>query len=103
MIVFQLTLTNWFANHPTRHSEDCIKWVKAPSRESLDHWLGETGLGSLVEEIDTNPLPEYGFEDGVDVIVYPDCRVEFKPGTDPANCPETVRLAGQAKALRTGR
>ena len=67
MLVFQLTLKGWEPCDTTPETEACIIWVKAASRETLDHWLGENRLNQLVVQIDTNPHPQYDFEDGVDV------------------------------------
>ena len=72
MKVYQLTLKGWSATNATSQSEACIKWVKASDRGWIWAWLREHGIDSIVTEIDDNPLPDYGFEDGVDVILHPD-------------------------------
>lgn len=67
MTVFQLTLKGYKAG--TDETDDCIKWVKAKDRKTLDNWLLVTGLSLLVKEIDTNPHSHYTFADGVDVLL----------------------------------
>lgn len=76
MKIFQVTLKGY--NALTDETDHLIKWIKCPDRSHLDDWLREEGLTEFVQDIDDNPLDEYGFDDGVDVVINYD-----NPGDDP--------------------
>jgi hypothetical protein len=102
--VFQLTLEGFDAENPTPFSEACIKWVKCNSRKQLDNWLKLTGLDKVVQEIDDNPQNEWGFDDGVNVILEEDGllgKVTWSPAhkTDNPKA-EWLEVVAKAKAER---
>jgi len=72
MTCFQITLKGWQPEDATSETELCIKWVNAPTREHLDHWLKSQGYTDLVQEIDTDLPQHYTFEDGVDLVIQDD-------------------------------
>lgn len=70
MKTYEVTLKGFDAS--TDETDHLVKWVKASNRSVLDQWLSHYGLDELVSEV--NEMDKYtwnyGFDDGVDVIVY---------------------------------
>jgi len=98
MKVFQVTLVGWRGDDATPASEACIKWVKCSDRNRLNLWIVGCDLDQLVRDIDDNPPPEWGFDDGVDVILTESGGEEWSPSYGGVDAPldvwrETVQKA----------
>jgi len=100
MIVFQLTLKGWRGSNVTPESEECIKWIKAPTEDHVKQWLKNQDYSSLVKEIDTNPPNHFDFDDGVDVKISSDGAYEWSDGV-PQDWKAQVKAAKKSRVAKT--
>jgi len=96
--LFEVTLKGWVADKATAQTENCVKWVKADSREQLDSWLKANRLTSFVDGVQNLSRGErLGFKDGVDVILQDDSEV-WNPSTK-SDAPVTRWMSDSIAAL----